>query len=362
MGIKTTVINELKQLAQFKATTRKWQFAFLSAITVGTPLLLSVYFDNLKYGLMACLSGLIILHLPASGSFTNRILTLLVCSFGVSVSALFGLLVSFNPWLATISFGLFSMTVHWLTLYYKAAPPRSFFFILVAAMSICRPFNLAMIPTNVGLLSLGSMFTCALAIIYIFVLSREAKTKPTTETNKPITPIFAENAYADIWESFIFGGFMLASLATGYLLEFNNPYWIPISCAAVMQGASLYHVHQRVFHRILGTFIGLGVTWGVIKLVHQDPWLICIAIVVLFLCMELIITKHYAFAVVFITPFSILLNEAGNPIFSSPNELIVLRFQEIIIGSILGALGGWFLYKEKLRYATINKLKKLVKS
>jgi hypothetical protein len=37
---------------------------------------------------------------------------------------------------------------------------------------------------------------------------------------------------ADYAESFIVGFFIFSSLLIGYLCEFSEPYWIPISCLA----------------------------------------------------------------------------------------------------------------------------------
>lgn len=206
-------------------------------------------------------------------------------------------------------------------------------------------------------MGLGTMLACIFALVYLLILSQKEKQSNT----KTIKPIFERNTYADIWEALIVGIFMLSSLAIGNLLKLDNPYWIPISCAAVMQGASLYHIRQRTFQRILGTFVGLGLTWCLFNFINYTPLSICISIIVLQLIIEMLVVKQYAFAVVFITPFTVLLNEAANPIFSTPDTLIALRFWEIVMGSILGALGGWVLHKEKIRYASINQLEKIVK-
>lgn len=218
-------------------------------------------------------------------------------------------------------------------------------------MSICQPFSLDTIPTKVGLIGLGTMFSCILALIYVFS-DRQKETKQNeTET-------FSKNIYANYWESIITGGFMAIALATGYLLKFDNPYWIPVSTAAVMQGASLYHIRQRTVYRILGTFVGLGLCWVLLSIVHT-PLLICISIILLQFVVEMLIVRHYALAVIFITPMAILLTEAGSPLMNTPDQLISLRFWEICIGSVLGAAGGWMLYKEKIRYTSIRGIEKI---
>ncbi|WMI68329.1 FUSC family protein [Mangrovimonas sp. YM274] len=354
MALKNTIHKELEQLVTLKDSTRTWHTPMLTAICVGFPLLVGLYVDNLRYALISCLSGLVILYLPSSGSFTNRITTLLVSSFGFMVSFALGQFFSFSPTIAVIVFGLYSLIVHWIILYYKTAPPRSFFFIMILSISICQPFNLSTIPTKVGLVGLGTMFSCTLGLAYILWLSATQKITPQ---NAPV-PLLKKNTYADFWEAIITGVIMAISLALGYWLKLENPYWIPISCGAVMQGASLYHIWQRTFQRILGTFLGLCLCWLLLHIANT-PLMLCLFIIVLQLIVELLIIRNYAMAVIFITPLAIFLSEAANPIINDPNALITLRFWEILIGSILGAIGGWLLHKEKLRYASIRGLKKL---
>ncbi|WP_343606373.1 FUSC family protein [Fluviicola sp.] len=342
---------EFRSLFAFKQTTRKWEIPFLASICVGTPLLAGLYFGNLRYGVTACLSGMAILYLPNSGSLSDRMKTILGCSFGFMLSSAFGLIFSFHPLVAAFALGLFAFGVHWIVLAANIPPPKSFFFILIAAMSICQPFDLDEIPLKIGLLGLGTLFTCSLAFCYLlipyFKRSETTHHQPTT-AGISISP--------DIWEAVVTGIFMLLSLLIGYLFHLKNPYWVPISCAAVMQGASLYHIRQRTFHRILGTFIGLGFCW-LILLVAKTPLSVCITVMVLQCIIEILVVRQYALAVIFITPLTVLLAETANPTSDHINTLIFLRFWDISIGSILGAIGGWVLYREKVRHAGMRRLR-----
>lgn len=300
--------------------------------------------------------GLVILYLPNSGSLTNRLMTILICSFGFMVSYTFGLFFSFNSNLSFLFLGLFTSAVHWINLYYKTAPPRSFFFILIASLAICQPFDLSSVPSKIGMVGLGTMFSCLLALLYLLRVSTEQGGK----VGQSVVPVLKKNPYANFWEAIILGIFIAISLAIGEILNLDNPYWIPISCAAVMQGASIYNIWQRSFHRILGTFVGLGLCWLILA-GEPSIWLICIAIIILQFMVEMLVTRQYAVAVIFITPLTILMTEAANPLINSPETLISLRFLEITIGSILGAIGGYIIHKEKIRYASIKGLRKLEK-
>lgn len=108
---------------------------------------------------------------------------------------------------------------------------------------------------------------------------------------------------------------MFTALAVGYLVKMENPYWVPISCAAVMQGASRYHIWQRSFHRILGTFIGIGLTWTLLQVV-SNPIAMVLAIILLQFIIEMMITRQYALAVIFITPLTVFLAELVSPMIS----------------------------------------------
>lgn len=348
------IIAEVRNLGQLNKSKRDPVIPLLAALCMGTPLLISVYFDNFTYGVMACISGLIFVYLPPSGTITNKTLTLFSCSFAFALSYTFGLLFSFDPLVSTIAFGLFSMTMHWITLYYKALPPRSFFFILMAAMGICQPFDLQSIPVKVGLLGLGSMFTCLVALAYTLVIHYKAGTIVTSG----VVPALKKNNYADFWEAAIVGLFMFIALGMGHMLQIDNPYWIPISTAAVMQGASRYHIWQRSFHRILGTFFGVGLCY-IIFYFAKTPLEIALCLISLQFMIETFITRQYALAVVFITPLTILFAETIHPPLGSLEALLTTRLIDICIGSLLGALGGWLLHKEKIRYSTIRGVKKV---
>lgn len=350
-------VNILKQetaaLFKLKATNRSRHIPFLAALCIGVPLLTGLYFNNIKYGLIASLAGLVILYIPTGATLPNRMMTLLICSFGFMISYTIGICFSFNPILSAVVFGLFSMAVHYITSYFGVKPPGNFFFIMIASMASCMPFDLQTIPAKIGLIGLGTMFACSLALIYSLLLSQ----KTTSQNPVVVTTVFARKEYSSLVEALIIGIFMFVSLLSGHLLQLQNPYWVPISCLAVMQGVTLHHIWQRGFQRILGTLIGLALTWLILSL-NTSLLGICLSIIALQFIVELLIVRNYALAVLFITPMTILLSEAGNPIVLHPNELIFFRFWDIALGSFIGAAGGWFIHHEKLKHLAVRRLRK----
>lgn len=349
---KQIILEEIQALLRLNQASRPWHIALLAALCTGIPLLLGLYFENFHAGIIACLAGVVILYMPAT-ALSHRMITLLTCCFGFMISLAVGICFSFNPIVSSIVFGLFSVSIHWISLFFKLKPPGSFFFILIASVAGGMPFDLHTIPEKMGLIGLGAILCCLLALIYSLLTKTPIQEPPYN----PATWVTTKSKYANFVEALIIGIFMFIASFVGYLLKLQNPYWIPISCAAIMQGASLYHVWQKTIHRIVGTFIGLGLSWLLLS-VTKTPLAICLSIIVLQFIIEILVVKHYALAAIFITPMTILLAEAGNPLLDNPNMLISSRFLDIVLGSFIGAIGGWLLYHEKLRQHAVIHLRK----
>src|SRR5690606_11392288 len=151
--------------------------------------------DNLEYGQIAGLGGLVILYIPGRGTVTHKMITILLCSFGFMISYAIGQLLSFDPIVAVCAFGIFSLIVHGIILHYKTSPPRSFFFILIASISISQPFEMETAPAHIGWLALGTMFTCILAAVYILSVKDQDNSKETKSSIPDTVP--------DSWEALI---------------------------------------------------------------------------------------------------------------------------------------------------------------
>lgn len=348
-NFKRLLIREVKSLFELKETERLWHIPILASLCVGLPLLIGYSLDKLDYGLLSCMAGLVILYLPTT-TVARRMITMLACSFGFMISFVVGICFSFNPILSSVVLGLFALSVHWVANYFGMKPPGSFFFIMIASIASCMPFNLMTIPTRVGLIGMGAMLASLLALFYSLYITK--KHPPKTELI-----VVRKSNYTTLFESAIVGFFIFLSVLIGHLFKLNNPYWLPISCAAVMQGASFQHVGQRSFQRVLGTFIGLGLAW-MLLLLKMTPLTICICIMVLQFIIEMLVVRHYGLAVIFITPLTLFLAEAGSAMTVDPTALISVRFMDILFGSIIGAIGGWFLHHEQLRHKAERKIRK----
>jgi len=263
----------LRQLLEIKQTTRKWHFPVLAGLCVGIPILAGYFTGLAAEGRLASMAGLVILYAQA-GSIVSTMIILMACSFGIMFSFTVGTIFSYDPYVAPLALGVFAFLVHW-TLYYLriVRSPGNFFFIMVASVAICLPYNLEAIPRHIGWIGIGTMISCVLGWLYsVLVIRKLYSDTEVVAVNK--------NRYVNFVESVTFGLFIGVALLMGNLLKLENPYWIPTSCAAVMQGTSSTHIWQRSIQRILGTLIGLCITWGILLL---QPSLLAIGISIIVL-------------------------------------------------------------------------------
>jgi len=72
----------------------------------------------------------------------------------------------------------------------------------------------------------------------------------------------------------------------------------------------------------------------------------------------MLITRHYALAVMFLTPMGILLAETGSSTSLDPDYLLKMRLIEILIGTAIGCIGGWFLFNERIRFNSVKHLRR----
>src|SRR3546814_1906575 len=137
-----------------------------------------------------------------------------------------------------------------------------------------------------------------------------------------------------------------ASRLVAEALRLPRPYWVPVSCLAVLQGATLRAVWNRQLQRVAGTAVGMLVA-GVLLSLPLDPWRIALSVMVLAFLVESLAVRHYGLAVVFTTPLTILLADAAvlGTGESAVDALVRERFMDTALGCIVGLAGGICLHK-----------------
>ncbi len=209
------------------------------------------------------------------------------------------------------------------------------FFIMVASLATIMPFDLALLPMRVGIIVLGGMLTCLLAFFYSVYMVRKIPIMDIIPQGDP-------NIIAIMLESAVIAFFIGLSYLIALLIGLENPYWVPISCTAILQGATFRLVWHRQIHRIVGTAIGLVVAALMFSL-PMNIWGLVLGIFVLQFFIDLLIVRNYGLAVIFITPLTIILAGAAMDDMVS-ERLVYFRLVDITLGSIIGFMGGWVIH------------------
>jgi uncharacterized membrane protein YccC len=329
------VLDHLKALLALQPSQRPWHLPVVAGLCVGVPALLGAWLGHFQDAILACVGAMVILYLPGS-AMPHRMVTLAVCSFGFTVCFALGLLTDFNAYLSAAMLFAITLLVTVICRYYAVAPPGPFFFVMVAALATTLSPDLARLPERVGLVALGGMFSCLLAFFYSLCLTRHPRTAP---------PVKDRRLYALVLEAGVIALCVGGSLLLANALGMDNPYWAPISCMAILQGATFRVVWHRNVHRIAGTVLGMGLAWVILGQ-SLNPWQLALVVMTLQVVIEFLVVRNYGMAVIFITPLTVLYADFSTHM--PPEILILTRLKDIVLGSLIGFLGGWLIHQTRL--------------
>ncbi|NMF96042.1 FUSC family protein [Aromatoleum toluolicum] len=343
--------DELRQLMTIKPSDRPWQMPFAAALATGLPLLVGAWFDRMDYGLISSLGGLVFLYLPET-PLHHRMVALMASAFAMTASYALGVMSHLVPPVMMMVLTFTAILVTMVCRFYRVGPPGSLFFIMAASIGAYSPGDLLEVPLKVGLFAMGCLLASLIAFFYsVYILRRRDPS--------PVEPLPAPSFDFVVFDSVVIGLSVGVSLALAQLLQLERAYWVPVSCLAVMQGMNLRAVWDKQLHRLLGTAIGMLVSWGLLSL-PLDKWSISLVMIGLAFVVETAVVRHYGFAAIFITPLTILLAEAATLGHGSATELIQARFLDTLLGCLVGFAGGICLHSPRFRTVVGAQMRRLV--
>lgn len=330
---------EWRELITINPSDRPWEMPFAAALSTGIPMLVGAATGNMADASIASMAGLVFLYLPATPLHYGMV-RIMACGFGMICCHAAGAVSHLAPVLQVPLLTLTAILVTMICQFYRIGPPGSLFFIMVAAVAAYAPGTLADLPSRLGMVALGCINATVIAFLYsLHILRRRAP--------KPVPPP-PQADFDRVWiDSVVIGLAVGLSLALAELLGLDKAYWVAVSCLAIIQGISLRAAWNRQVHRLIGSAIGLGVTW-VLMLFLLNDWLIAIALIVLSFLIETAVVRHYGFAAIFITPLTIILAEAPN-LGADIGPMMEARLLDTILGAGIGFAGAVCLHSPAFR-------------
>lgn len=351
--LKALTRAELRHLTTITPSNRRWQMPAAAALASGLPLLIGAWFDRLDFGLISSLGGLTFLYLRNT-PLSHRMIWLMACAFGLAACYALGVMSHFVPLAMIWVISFIAVVVTMVVRFYGLGPPGSLFFVMAAAIGAYSPGTVLEVPLKVGLVTMGALLATLIAFFYSLYILRLQEPEPVSQPPAPTFDFV-------ILDSIVIGAFTGISLLLAQVLQLERPYWVPVSCLAVIQGVSLRAVWNRQLHRIVGTGIGMLTAWALLSL-PLDKWSIALTMTVLAFVIETAVVRHYAFAVIFITPLTILLAEAATLGHGDPAVLIQARFIDTLLGCVVGLVGGICLHSPGFREPIGRQLRRLTPS
>lgn len=345
------VRTEWRHLTTINPSTRRWQMPLAAALACGLPLAVGAGFGRLDYGLISSLGGLAFLYLPNT-PLHHRMVWMMACGFGMSASYAVGAIGHFMPVLMVWMLSFVAIVVTMVCRFYRVGPPGSLFFVMAASIAAYTPGTVEEIPLKVGLLTMGVLLAALIGFLYSLYILR-------LQPAEPVAPLPPPTFDFVVFDAVVIGVFVGLALAIALALQLPRPYWVPVSCLAVIQGVTLRAVWNRQLHRVLGTALGMLLAWAILML-PLTPWSVSLLVVILAFIIESTVVRHYGFAVVFITPLTILLAEAATLGHAVPAELIQSRFIDTVLGCLVGLVGGICLHSPRFRTVVGEPLRRLL--
>ncbi len=339
-NMKRWIGAELRALATIQSSDRPWQMPLAAALATGLPLLAGAWFDRMADALVASLGGLVFLYLPNTPLW-HRMVSVMACAFAMTACYTLGLLSALTPLAMTPVLMFIAIVVTMLARFYALGPPGSLLFIMAAAIGAYAPAAPHEVPARVGLIAMGCLLACFIAFAYSLYTIR-------LREPAPVVPLPVPTFDFVVFDAVVIGVFVGISLALAQALRMEKAYWVPVSCLAVIQGATLRAVWNKQLQRVLGTAVGLVLAYALL-LLPLDRWGVALLMMALSFLIELLIVRHYALAAAFITPLTILLAEAATLGQSSAAHLIQARFLDTVLGCLVGFAGGCCLHSPGFR-------------
>lgn len=327
-------MHSIRSLFTFNQVPRPAALLALVSFAMAFPMAIGVYTGQTGLGMTGTIGALMTLHAPGIQRRPRYPLLLLAI---IPFCASFGLgLISQSHWLlSSLSLALVATTACIFNVTLRFPPPGSFFIIMICCLAKTHTVPVAQIPLTLAVFASGSLFAIMLVALHDALVERKGTLKASH-----IKPLYTPFSARIFLRSCVSGLAIGGSYALALQLGNENPYWVPITCAAILQGKRLTDFWLRSFQRILGTAVGVLVTWGLFML-EPTTWVLVGLLFVFSFIIEMIVPKNYALACVLITPMTVILAHTATE--SVATTLANARLQDVLIGSAAGLLAGLLL-------------------
>lgn len=313
----------------------RWPLALQAAAGIGVPIAVMTLLGQPELGYIAA-SGAFTVLFVGSAPVVDRARVLPLVAAGLILSAALGVLAAANAWLVSAGVVLVAVGSAALAFGFRLGPPGPLFFILVFGLS-------AHVVTVSGVAPIVyiAALTAGCAFSYLVAMTPLVTARVRANPARPLRALLpgpSLDADSRVLVARV-GIVAVIGVLLGLVIDPARTYWIVGSAVAVIgMAAARRAAFERGLHRMLGTVVGAGV-YAVLALLHPSGLWLAVLLAALQFTVELVVVRHYALALVFITPLVLLLTGAATGEIGSM-DVAWERIVDTVVGAALGASSG----------------------
>lgn len=313
----------------------RWQLGLQAAIGMSVPIAVMTLLGHPTLGFIAG-SGAFTVLFAGARPVVERVRVLPIVAAGLIVSASLGALAADSRMLVNIGIVAIALVSAAFCFGYALGPPGPIFFVLVFGVSAQIVAHGAIAPlTYIAAIAAGCAFSYLVALSPLLI--RRVRSHPT----RSLRELFPGPSLDDVSKLLLLRVMIVAVLGViiGAFVDPGRAYWIVGAGIAVIGiAADRRAAFQRGLHRMLGTVLGVGV-YALLALLHPAGLWIAVLLGIMQFSVELVVVRHYALALMIITPLVLLLTGAATGQIGSM-DVAVERIIDTIAGAALGAASG----------------------
>ncbi|MEV7631793.1 FUSC family protein [Microbacterium sp. NPDC089318] len=322
----------------------RWHLGLQAALGMAVPIAVMTLLGQPMLGYIAA-SGAFTVLFAGSRPVRERAVMLPFVAAAIIICAALGVAAAHTPLLIGIGIVLVAVVSAALAFGFRLGPPGPLFFVLVFGLSATVMKSAPIAPVGyVVAIATGCTFSYVLAVTPLVL------TPAGATAARPLRELFPGPSW-DANARMLVLRVVLVSVVGVVVSLFLDParaYWVVGAAIAVIGIASSRRAAlERATHRMLGTIAGAGL-YALLAMLHPSGLWLAALLGILQFSIELVVVRHYALALMLITPLVLLLLGAATGGIGDMSVALE-RVIDTLAGAALGALSGLLHPREHTR-------------
>ena len=329
-----------RDLLSLKDAPWRWAAGAQAALANALPMVIFYLSGHLSLGIISSLGSFTVLY-GTTMRLRERVRVLPLVATAFVTASIVGVLCSASAGLMLACVGIVALAASILVFGLGLGPPGPMQFVLVTCVSARLAAGTRVAPATLNpnlipvLVAVGALSAC----VVVAPLALRFVRSDLGNASAPES-LFALSRL-DAGKLLITVRLVLAvatAAIVGFLFRAGHAYWIVMVAGAVLQATWVSRDSAvRIVHRILGTLAGVAV-FGLIRFFEpRGGWLILVLVILQF-AIEVVVARHYAVALTFITPTALTIAAFAT---SAPGTLVEERIVDTILGALIALVVLW---------------------